>query len=568
MTIGLNHKNIIRVHTAVEKSPENESAYIVMEHLTGGTLKDRIEKGLPYTPSKVIREIASALDYCYKEKEIIHRDLKPSNILFRESSTTGELIAVLTDFGISRKKNENSDFTLFGVKAYTPKYASPEQIYGDPLTQRSDLYSLGIIFYEMLVGSVPYQSNTETTILKTITKNERPKLPTEHAKYQPIINNLLSSLPEERFINAQKLIAELDKIEKPIEKTKPVPLKIIASLLVVAATGGLAFYMLANEGPKQVLPMVAEENEVATNEKSEESIVSQETANSYKISQTDNTNIQNEITKVERDLTLATDSGKMSQYIPLKSIIENLTVKYPNEDIFHEKLDDINFLIDKKISSTKKEIIRLESFGHGDNFKEFKLSIEGIINDDYMPKETKSEATAALDKIQRKNSTIKKLDTSISLAVTHPFKSKNGIVNPSSLDDFSNITLKANYPSYLLCIYHSSDNITTTQMYPVPKTYKNHPFYLNTKEKDTSYKRLLREEVVNMRVGEGSPGVAKVTCFSSENSFEGLITSSFKLNKEDNTSYLLTSDILNLENNIQKLTGKIYGKTSIEVLFK
>jgi serine/threonine-protein kinase PpkA len=120
-----------------------------MEYLPGGTLQQRIREGLPlHDALSVARAIASALHYAH-HRGIIHRDIKPQNILFRENGSP-----VLTDFGIAKTLG-STIMTRTGLSIGTPRYMSPEQIRGQAVDARADLYSLGVLFYEMLTGDVP-----------------------------------------------------------------------------------------------------------------------------------------------------------------------------------------------------------------------------------------------------------------------------------------------------------------------------------------------------------------------------------------------------------------------------
>ena len=543
-TLELHHKNIIRVHTAVEKSPETENAYIVMEYLSGGTLKDRIVRNLPYTPVKVIREIASALDYCYQEKEIIHRDLKPTNILFRESST-GELSAVLTDFGISKNQNDQSDFTSIGVRVGTPKYMSPEQFYGEALTQQSDLYSLGIIFYEMLVGSVPYDSNNTTTIIKTITKNERPKLPEEHAKYQPIINNLLSALPEERFLNARKLINALDELEmeNPTEKrgknTKSkFPIALGASLATLVAVGAFTvnkFFIPTASEPVVSEPVVSDNN------------------------------FDSDLATLNQDLNLSIKSADIRNYISLRKSIDELIIKHPEESIFPEKKEIINGLIDTKIISIKTEIGKLSRYNRSEDYNKFESSLYEIISNDFMPDTVKSYAKEAMADIKNTKRLLERLDSAIHLTVKHPSNKKYGITNPKSIDELSIINLTVNYPSYLHCTYQSPDG-HTVRLYPIPKAYLQLPYMKGTKIRYTRHDKLATSDKTKVFLGETGKGTALITCFSATKSFKEIAFDSFTLKNE--YEFALKGDLKSLERAIGKETDNIFGKTSFRIDFK
>src|SRR6202011_3360204 len=143
----LRHASIVPVF---EVGEYESSHYLSMEYLSGGDLKRRIldgERGVNLALN-VCTALSAALDVAHG-KGFVHRDIKPENILFREDGTP-----VLTDFGIARALDGGQSMTLVGMLVGTPDYMSPEQVKGLQLDGRSDLYSLGIVFYEILTGAV------------------------------------------------------------------------------------------------------------------------------------------------------------------------------------------------------------------------------------------------------------------------------------------------------------------------------------------------------------------------------------------------------------------------------
>ena len=173
---GLNHANIARLLEG--GTTDNGLPYFVMEFVDG---KDLIsycfEKNLSLTERlNLFREICSAVSYAHQNL-IVHRDLKPSNIL-----VTTEGVPKLLDFGIAKLLKSDSDYTkTTGVmRLLTPEYASPEQIRGEPMTTVSDVYSLGVILYELLTGQSPYQTSSKSydEIVHAVCQNE-PKMPSE-----------------------------------------------------------------------------------------------------------------------------------------------------------------------------------------------------------------------------------------------------------------------------------------------------------------------------------------------------------------------------------------------------
>lgn len=154
---ALNHPNIVQIY---DFGDDKGFMYIVMEHVPGGTLHDKM--GSRFTVEEVLRHIgpvADALEHAHNQG-IIHRDVKPSNILIDESGKP-----ILSDFGLARMLNQQSAQITGGSLYGTPEYMSPEQAMGRPVDAKSDLYSLGIIIYQMLLGQTPFRSNTPTTTL-------------------------------------------------------------------------------------------------------------------------------------------------------------------------------------------------------------------------------------------------------------------------------------------------------------------------------------------------------------------------------------------------------------------
>ena len=191
--------------------------YLSMEYLPGDTLQHRIRDGLPLSESLAIaRAIASALHYAH-HRGIIHRDIKPQNILFRENGCP-----VLTDFGIAKTLGSSTIMTRTGLSLGTPRYMSPEQIRGQAVDARSDLYSFGVLFYEMLTGNAPYAAEDSFALAMMHVTAPPPELPSALRRFQPVINKLLDKDPNQRFQTGQEFIAALDHPET----LAPAPLEI------------------------------------------------------------------------------------------------------------------------------------------------------------------------------------------------------------------------------------------------------------------------------------------------------------------------------------------------------
>jgi serine/threonine protein kinase len=184
--------------------------YISMEYLAGGTLKERIEKKLPLQETlDIIKTVAGALGYAH-QRGIIHRDIKPQNILFTESGSP-----VLSDFGIAKALGSTTTImTASGVSLGTPRYMSPEQIKGQQIDSRADLYSLGVLFYEMLTGELPYFAEDSFAMAFMHVAEPIPELPLNLAVFQPVLNKLLAKKAVDRFETAEQFIDAIKQIER------------------------------------------------------------------------------------------------------------------------------------------------------------------------------------------------------------------------------------------------------------------------------------------------------------------------------------------------------------------
>lgn len=200
----LSHPHIATIH---DIGNVGELYYMAMEYLPSGTLKERIAAGLPPEQGLLyVRQIAQALGYAHAQG-LVHRDVKPANILFRGDGT-----AVLSDFGIAKSLDDRTQFTQAGFAVGTPSYMSPEQARGMDIDGRADLYALGVVLYEILVGELPYRgTDALSTALAHLTE-PLPELPIEHGRYQGILRGLLAKDPDERFAEAAALLAALDRL--------------------------------------------------------------------------------------------------------------------------------------------------------------------------------------------------------------------------------------------------------------------------------------------------------------------------------------------------------------------
>lgn len=206
IALQLKHPNIITLYDFNSHGPYY---YFSMEFLAGGTLSEQIETGLTTERALIIiQQIAKALAYAH-QFGIIHRDIKPRNILFRQDGTP-----ILSDFGIAKMMDaEATQLTASGIVMGSPRYMSPEQISGKTLDARSDLYSLGVVIYEMLTQRTPYHSGDVISLALMHCSEPAPKLPSDFSKFQPILDKLLAKDPVDRFDSAEQLIDAIDRIE-------------------------------------------------------------------------------------------------------------------------------------------------------------------------------------------------------------------------------------------------------------------------------------------------------------------------------------------------------------------
>lgn len=201
---SLSHDNIITIYVC---GVIDNHFYMVMEVLSGGDLTKRIEKGMrPEDAVEVMLQIGSALEHAHK-KGIVHRDIKPENVMFHENGK-----AVLVDFGIAKEQDTASSFTQMGAVVGTPHYMSPERCMGKPTDHRSDLYAMGVMFYEMLTGKKVYEGRDTFAVSYAHVYEPVPPLPPELTKYQGIVSKLLAKDPEDRVQTSADMLDYLKKI--------------------------------------------------------------------------------------------------------------------------------------------------------------------------------------------------------------------------------------------------------------------------------------------------------------------------------------------------------------------
>lgn len=184
----------------------DQHVYIAMEYFAGGDLKVRIDRGIePDEAISLLTQMAKGLQAIHSA-EVIHRDLKPQNIMFRADGSLGIL-----DFGIAKIASEETQLTEHGQVFGTPYYMSPEQGTGKVLDGRSDLYSLGVILFEMLTGKRLYNAENAVALVYKHLHDTIPILPRHLSDYQELLERAVAKAPGDRFATASSLLSFLEQ---------------------------------------------------------------------------------------------------------------------------------------------------------------------------------------------------------------------------------------------------------------------------------------------------------------------------------------------------------------------
>ncbi len=201
----LNHPNIVQVHDFAE---EGEIAYLVMEYIQGRELRSFFEAREKFTPAEVVRimgELLDALDFAH-EAGVIHRDVKPANVMM-----DAQLRVKLADFGVARI--QDSERSAAGTMVGTPAFMSPEQNSGGKIDRRTDVFSAGVVFYQLLTGEQPFKGEGAWTVAKKIMQDDPPPASSIAGSVSPlfdgIVNKALAKKPADRFASAKEFAVAL-----------------------------------------------------------------------------------------------------------------------------------------------------------------------------------------------------------------------------------------------------------------------------------------------------------------------------------------------------------------------
>ena len=199
---GIRHPNVVHLY---DLGVTDDYAYLVMEYFARGDLRSRMRGALP--PREALsyaQEVANALEAIHSAG-IIHRDVKPGNVMIRDDGSLA-----LIDFGLAKHRGLEMEITDKGLIFGTPYYMSPEQGHAQPTDARSDIYSLGVMLYEMLTGLKPYEGENPMAIIYRHAKSPIPRLPAPLVGLQTVLDRCLAKLPADRYQSAAAAAVALE----------------------------------------------------------------------------------------------------------------------------------------------------------------------------------------------------------------------------------------------------------------------------------------------------------------------------------------------------------------------
>jgi serine/threonine-protein kinase PpkA len=194
----IDHPNVARIF---HQGFSEHHAYIAMEYFPGGDLRELIAKGIdPSVAVAILLQVSGAFTAVHAQG-VVHRDMKPDNVMIRADGSLA-----LADFGIAKQTNSDISRTKHGEVFGTPYYLAPEQALGLPVDQRTDIYSLGIVFFEMLTGNRPFQADNAQALMYQHVNAPIPRLSVTLVRFQGLLDKMMAKKPSDRFANANALI--------------------------------------------------------------------------------------------------------------------------------------------------------------------------------------------------------------------------------------------------------------------------------------------------------------------------------------------------------------------------
>ncbi|MGD9843091.1 MAG: serine/threonine protein kinase [Steroidobacteraceae bacterium] len=198
---GIHHPNVVHI---VDFGVSDDHAFIAMEYFPCGDLRRRMQQEITVKQALgYVEQIAKALTVVHAVG-VLHRDLKPGNIMLRDDDSLA-----LIDFGVAKELRATADITAAGTIFGTPYYMSPEQGHGEPVDVRSDLYSLGVMLYELLTQKRPYSSDSVMNVIYMHRHLPLPELPKAIAWLEPLVHRLMAKQPKHRYQSAIEVISAL-----------------------------------------------------------------------------------------------------------------------------------------------------------------------------------------------------------------------------------------------------------------------------------------------------------------------------------------------------------------------
>ena len=198
------HPNLAAV---LDRGMSERGPYVVFEYFPMGDLASSLSRGIsPNLACRIVVQVAAGLEALH-QAGIVHRDVKPANIMIRSASSFA-----VTDFGAAKRMRIDTSLTMDGRIIGTPSYVSPEQITRKPLGPQTDIYSLGVVLYELLAGSKPFAGDDFHQVLYSHVAVAPPPLPARLAKFQPVLDRMLAKDPAARYSSCAELAAAVNTL--------------------------------------------------------------------------------------------------------------------------------------------------------------------------------------------------------------------------------------------------------------------------------------------------------------------------------------------------------------------